>query len=138
MTVPTHPAVHARRVRRPVRAHPDVLALSGAATLGLLVAIVAAASAPTHIDRLEINTETELRLTVSVRGEDDVSRTPIAYVWPGSTDVAAEFPDAGSTWIIHLGSEIGTSAEVTVPRADLEGAGWTYRIDSDVGLLLRR
>jgi hypothetical protein len=118
------------------RVHPELVALLAAATISLLVGVVTS-NAPARVERLVIHNETEFRLTVSVRGEDDWSETPIAYVWPSSTDVATEFPDPGATWIIDVRSELGSSAAVTVARDALVTADWTYRITPDVAILLR-
>jgi hypothetical protein len=136
VSIHTRSGERAGHRRASLRVPPDLIALAASATVALLVGFLVVVNEPARVDRLEIRNETELRLTVSVRGEGEWGATPIAYVWPGATDVATDFPDPGATWVLHLSSQHGRSTEVKVARSDLEGAAWTYDIEPDVAQLL--
>jgi hypothetical protein len=84
------------------------------------------------VDRITIVNQTGYDLDVDVAGPERGGWLPVAIVEAHSERVAEEVIDQGEVWVFrfsHWGDPVG---ELSLTRAELEGASWRVEVPGEV------
>lgn len=100
--------------------------------LVMVLWVAACAGPPPRVDRITIVNPTGYDLDVDVAGPERGGWLPAAIVEAHSEDVAEEVIDQGEVWVFrfsHWGDPVG---ELSLTRAELEGASWRVEVPAEV------
>jgi hypothetical protein len=102
------------------------------ALLITLLWLAACSGPPPRVDRITIVNQTAYDLDVDVAGQERGSWLPVAIAEAGSERVTEEVIDQGEMWVfrfMHWGDPVG---ELSLTRAELEGAGRRVEVPGEV------
>ena len=100
--------------------------------LVMVLWVAACAGPPLRVDRITIVNPTAYDLDVDVAGPERGGWLPVVIVEADSEDVAEEVIDQGEVWVfrfLHWGDPVG---ELSLTRAELEGASWRVEVPPEV------
>jgi hypothetical protein len=106
--------------------------------LVMVLWVAACAGPPPRVDRITIVNQTGYDLDVDVAGPERGGWLPVAIVEAHSERVAEEVIDQGEVWVFrfsHWGDPVG---ELSLTRAELEGASWRVEVPAEVEERLQR
>jgi hypothetical protein len=93
---------------------------------------------PFTIDRLTVDNPTVYDISLAVSDADGESWLPVLIVDRESTAWTTNVIDQGDIWRFRVRSQGRAGGELTIPRAELEAAGFRLTLPSEVGERLAR
>jgi hypothetical protein len=111
---------------------------AGALFVALVVITRIVFQDPTFIDRFSVENRSGYDIRIDVAGDDGSGSMPLGVAAQRCTTVFDLVIDQGPTWRIRFHSQGVDGGEVTVTRADLQRANWTFQIPDSVETELTR